>query len=45
VSYQNLSKSLNNFLIKSLLNKLKKMRANGSNCADVLAKLDRLKGK
>jgi len=36
---------LRNSMIKSLTKKLAKMRANGSNCADILAKLERLKSK
>ena len=36
---------LRNSMIKRLTKKLTKMRANGSNCADILAKLERLKSK
>jgi len=39
------SKKLRDYMIKSLSAKLAKMKANGSNCADVLAKLERLKSK
>jgi len=39
------SKTLRDFMINSLTAKLVKMKANGSNCADVLAKLERLRGK
>jgi len=39
------SKKLRDCMIKSLTTKLEKMKANGSNCADVLAKLERLRGK
>lgn len=41
----NVSKTLRDHMIKSLAAKLAKMKANGSNCADVLAKLERLRGK
>jgi len=39
------SKTLRDFMINSLTAKLGKMKANGSNCADVLAKLEKWKRK